>query len=110
MPLSAKGRIEVYIPDLAVPAYQNLLIAFEEEFTYNFGGCSVIRGVDGHYLSKFGVKIHDRIALIYTDSPYSFKENFETLSSYVDRVRTTASQTLREETVLAVAYEVYHSI
>ena len=81
MPLSAKARIEVYLPDLPKSSYQNLLQAFDDEFTYNFGGCTIVRGLDGSYLSKFGEKIKDRVNLIYTDTPYSFRENADLLSN-----------------------------
>ena len=43
MPLSEKARIEVYLPDLPRAADQDLLAAFEQEFSYTFGGCSTIR-------------------------------------------------------------------
>ena len=109
MPLFAKGRVEVYLPDLLKPEYQNLLQAFDDEFTYNFGGCTIVRGLDGSYLSKFGQPIKDRINLIYTDTPYSFLENEETLSKYTDKLRETAFETLEEEAVLVVAWQIYHS-
>ena len=109
LPLSAKGRIEVYLPDLLDPAYQNLLLALENEFTYNFGGCTIVRGLDGSYLSKSGVKVHDRITIIYTDSPYSFQEHLDILSSYTDKIRASAYEALREEAILVVASEVFHS-
>ena len=109
MPLSAKGRIEVYLPDLLDPAYQNLLLALENEFTYNFGGCTVVRGLDGSYLSKSAVKISDRVTIIYTDSSYSFQDHIETLSSYSDKIRAFAFDALGEETILVVAFEVFHS-
>jgi hypothetical protein len=35
---------------------------------------SIIRGLDGSYLSRAG-------SLIYTDTPYAFEENFETVSA-----------------------------
>ena len=109
MPLFAKGRIEVYLPDLLEPAYQSLLLALENEFTHNFGGCTVVRGLDGNYLSKSGIKIHDRITVIYTDSPYSFQEHFNILSSYTDDVRKAAFEALTEETILVTAFPVFHS-
>ena len=109
LPLSAKGRIEVYLPDLLEPAYKNLLLALENEFTYNFGGCTIIRGLDGRYLSNAGSKIHDRITVIYTDSPYSFQEHLDVLSSYTDKIRAFAYDALREETILVAASAVYHS-
>lgn len=109
MPLSAKGRIEVYLPDLLDPAYQNLLLALENEFTHNFGGCTVVRGLDGSYLSKSGVKISDRVTIIYSDSPYSFQDHLAILSSYTDKIRAFAFDALREEAILVVAFEVFHS-
>lgn len=90
MTLSAKARIEVYLPDLLKPSYQNLLRAFDEEFTYTFGGCTIVRGLDGSYLSKFGEKIPDRINLIYTDTPYSFQENLDLLSAYAVEIKKVA--------------------
>lgn len=108
MPLSAKGRIEVYLPDLLEPAYQNLLLALENEFTYNFGGCTIVRGLDGNYLSKSGIKLRDRIIVVYTDS-HSFQEHFDILSSYTDDVRRAAYEALNEEKILVTALSVFHS-
>jgi hypothetical protein len=64
LPLSEKARIEVYLPDQPQPAYQDLLEAFDREFTHTFGGCTIIRGIDGSYLSQRGSKVRDRINLI----------------------------------------------
>jgi hypothetical protein len=33
----------VYLPDVPRPAYQDLLAALEQEFTYTFGGCATVR-------------------------------------------------------------------
>ena len=71
MPLSEKTRIEVYIPDLPQQTYQNLLDALAQEFTYTFGGSTIIRGLDGSYLSRLGVRMQDRVHLIYTDTPFA---------------------------------------
>lgn len=87
-----------------------MLQALDNEFTYNFGGCTIVRGLEGSYLSKFGQPIKDRINLIYTDSPYSFSENEKLLSNYTDKLRKTAFETLEEEAMLVVAYQIYHSI
>ena len=76
MPLSEKARIEVYIPDLPQQTYQNLLNALAQEFTYTFGGSTIIRGLDGSYLSRPGVRMQDRVHLIYTDTPFALVENF----------------------------------
>ena len=36
MPLLERARVEVYFPDLPAPHYRNLLLSFEEDFTYAF--------------------------------------------------------------------------
>ena len=77
MPLSEKARIEVYLPDLPISRYEDLLHAFDRELTYSFGGCTIIAGLDGSYLSRGGVKIRDRINLLYTDVPLSLDDNLE---------------------------------
>lgn len=110
MPLSAKGRIEVYLPDLLKPSYQNLLRAFDEEFTYTFGGCTIVRGLEGSYLSNFGEKIPDRINLIYTDTPYSFQENSDLLAKYADEIKKAAFEALDEEAILVVIWQIFHSV
>ena len=109
MPLSEKARIEVYLPDLPKPTYQDLLNALNEEFTYAFGGCTIIRGLDGSYLSQAGLKLQDRINLVYADTPYGFKENFEIISKYADKLREAAFKALEEEAILVAVYQVYHS-
>jgi hypothetical protein len=110
LPLFEKARVEVYLPDLPTQSYQYLLNAFDREFTYAFGGCTIIRGLDGSYLSRAGLKLQDRIALIYTDTPYGFRENFQILSTYADKLREAASKALEEEAILVVLHKVYHSI
>jgi hypothetical protein len=57
LPLSEKARIEAYIPDLPQQTYQNLLDALAQEFTYTFGGATLIRGLDGSYLSRLSVRM-----------------------------------------------------
>ena len=109
MPLSEKARIEVYLPDLPKQAYQDLLNALDQEFTYAFGGCTIIRGLDGSYLSQAGLKLQDRINLIYTDTPYGFKDNFEIISKYADKLREAAFKALEEEAILVAVQQVYHS-
>jgi hypothetical protein len=108
LPLSEKARVEIYLPDLPKPVYQNLLVALDREFTYTFGGCTIIRGLDGSYLSHAGQMLQDRIALIYTDTPYGFSENIETISKYADKLRDAAYRALEEEAILVVVLSVYH--
>ena len=109
MPLSEKARIEVYLPDLPRAVYQDLLRALTQEFTYTFGGCTIIRGLDGSYLSQAGLPIQDRINLIYTDTPYTFAENFEIVSTYADKLRTATFAALAEEAILVAVSQVYHA-
>ena len=109
MPLSEKARIEVYVPDLPTPAYQNLLDTLEQEFTYTFGGCTIVRRLHGSYLSEAGLPMEDRINLIYTDAAIRFEVNFPLLARFTDRLRQAAFDALHEESVLVVTSKVYHS-
>jgi len=109
LPLSEKARIEIYLPDLPTAAYRDLLEALDREFTYTFGGCTIIRGLDGTYLSSLGLRMRDRINLIHTDTPFAFDENFARISRYADELRDAAHEALNEEAVLVVVLRVYHS-
>jgi hypothetical protein len=99
----------VYLPDLPRAAYQNLLNELTQEFTYTFGGCTIIRGLDGSYLSQAGLQIQDRINLIYTDTPYAFEENFEIVSTYADKLKGAVNTALAEEAVLITVAKIYHA-
>ena len=109
MPLSERARIEVYLPDLPRAAYQDLLHELAQEFTYIFGGCTIIRGLDGSYLSQAGLQIQDRINLIYTNTPYAFEENFEIVSAYADKLKAAVDTALEEEAILITAAKIYHA-
>jgi len=109
LPLSEKARVEVYLPDLPKQTYRNLLEALEEEFTYTFGGSTTIHGLDGNYLSHAGFPIRDRVNLIYTDTTFSFAENFARISRYTDELRKAAFEALEEEAILVVVLKVYHT-
>jgi hypothetical protein len=109
LPLSEKARIEVYLPDVPRPAYQDLLAAFEQEFTYTFSGCTTVRGLEGSYLSRLGERVRDRINLVYTDTPFGFAENFPRVSRYADELRDAALGALEEEAVLVAVFPVYHA-
>lgn len=109
MPLLERARVEVYLPDLPRAAYYNLLDELTQEFTYTFGGCTIIHGLDGSYLSEAGSPIQDRINLIYTDTPYAFEENLKTVSTYADKLKAAVNKALEEETVLIAVLRVYHA-
>jgi hypothetical protein len=98
-----------YLPDLPRAAYQELLNELAQEFTYTFGGCTIIRGLDGSYLSQAGLQIQDRINLIYTDTPYAFEENFEIVSAYADKLKGAVNTALEEEAVLITVAKIYHA-
>ena len=108
MPLSAKARIEVYLPDLPRAAYQDLLAAFQQEFSYAFGGCSTIRGLEGNYLSQAGPIIRDRVNVVYTDTPFGFQDHLTALGRYADELRQAAAEALDEEAILIVMLSIYH--
>jgi hypothetical protein len=100
----------VYVPDLPAAAYRNLLLSFEDEFTYAFGGCTIMRGLDGSYLSHAGAKTPDRINLIYTDLPLALSTNFESVARYADELKQAAGEALAEESVLVAATQIYHAV
>src|SRR5438270_5911994 len=100
LPLFEKARIEIYLPDVPRQAYQNLLAALEQEFSYTFGGCTTVRGLEGNYLSQLGLRIRDRINLVYSDAPFAFEENFDLLSRYADEIRHASVEALEEEAVV----------
>ena len=109
MPLSAKARIEVFLPDLLTLASQELLIVFNQEFTHTFGGATLWRGLDGSYLAQNGQTVRDRINLLYTDTPFSLEENADELSAYMAKLRQAVLEALQEEAVLVVVLPVYHA-
>jgi hypothetical protein len=98
----------VYLPDLPRPEYPEQLAAFEQEFTDTFGGCTMIRGLEGNYLSHIGMRMRDRINIIYTDTPFAFEANSLRLSRYLEAIRDVASQALEKEAILVSVYPVHH--
>jgi hypothetical protein len=94
----------VYLPDVLDAEYQKLLVEFNHEFTYTFGGATILRGLDGSYLSHRGLPIRDRVNLIWTDTHFSFQDHFDLISHYVDELQQAAMAALHEEAVLIVAY------
>lgn len=110
MPLLERTRVEVYLPDLPSSEYQNLLRSFEEELTYTFGGATVVRGLEGSYLSVFGERVPDRINLLYSDAPLALSTDFSTVAAYVRELKRAAMEELSEETILISVEQVYHQI
>ena len=110
MPLLERVRVEVYLPDLPSSEYQNLVRSFEEEFTYSFGGCSIVRGLEGSYLSASGKRIPDRINVLYSDAPLALSTNFDSVAAYVGKLKRAAMEALSEESVLISIEQVYHAV
>jgi len=110
LPLFERARVEVYLPDLPHTVYQDLLAALTREFTHTFGGCTLIGGLDGSFLSQGGLQVRDRVNLIYTDTPYAFETNFNIISTYADKVRAAVFAALEEDVILVAAMQTYHAM
>ena len=110
MPLSARARIEIYLPDVPKRVYRNARRAFEKEFLETFGGCTVIKNIKGLYLSAEGKPETDKIVLLYADTPFEFRRNRAALSKYTDELRDVAYRATDEESILIVVHEIYHSV
>jgi len=109
LPLLERTRIEVYIPDLAAAEYQNLLRSLAEEFTYAFGGSTVLRGLEGSYLSHSGNRVFDRINLLYSDATLALSRDFLSVATYTSQLKRAAMDALAEELVLISVAPVYHA-
>jgi hypothetical protein len=110
LPLSARARIEVYLPAAKTPVYRNLFKAFQNEFLETFGGCTVIRDIKGLYLSANDKVDTDKLNLIYADTPFEFEKHFKALSKYADEIKYAALEASEEESILIVVHKIYHSI
>ena len=110
MPLLERVRVEVYIPEISSPAYANLLRSLEEEFTYAFGGCTIVTGLQGSFLSEAGTLVPDRINLIYSDLPLALSTNSDSVARYVRELKNATIEALSEEAVLIAVEQIYHSV
>ena len=110
MPISARARIEIYLPDVPKKIYRNARRAFEREFLETFGGCTVIKGIKGLYTAADGKTETDKIVLLYTDTPFEFRKNRAALSKYTDELREVAYRATDEESILIVVHEIFHSV
>lgn len=108
MPLSEKVRIEVYIPDSLNVTYYRLLQALNQEFTYAFGGATIIRGLEGSFLSRSGTVLSDRIALLYTDAPLRLDADQDAIATFSAAVHAAVISALEEEAVLVAVHSVLH--
>ena len=110
MPLSEKVRIEIYLPDMPEQqVYHVLLESLRQELAFGFGGCTLLRGLEGSYRAQSGTIVPDRVNLLYTDIPYSLEQHLGTVSRYTDAIRAAVFEALDEEAVLVVAHKVHWS-
>ena len=110
MPLFERTRVEVYLPDLPSSEYQNLLRSCGEELTYAFGGATVIRGIEGSYLSRAGERVADRINLLYSDVPLALSTDFSAVAAYARELKRAGMNALYEETILVSVEQVFHEV
>ena len=108
MPLSKRARVEIYVPSGA--RYGRLRTVLERELIYAFGGCTVVSGIKGNYLSADRTRETEPVDLVYADAPFDFDENLVWLSEYTDALKTVVLKTTGEESILIVVQEVYHSV
>lgn len=110
MPLSRRARIEVYLVVDNSAEYKLLLDAIQREFIVTFGGCTVIRGAKGLYLSRSGSVDADDIDLIYTDTPFAVDADSDRLSAYTDSLKAALLEATQEESILIAVHEIFHSV
>ncbi|MEO5858614.1 MAG: hypothetical protein ABIR33_06660 [Pyrinomonadaceae bacterium] len=108
--LSKRIRIDVYLPEKKAKVYRRLRKAIEAELLFTFGGCTVIEGVRGLYLSSGEKPEEDRITRVYADMPFSLDDRREEVSIYADALREAVAEALPEQSILVTVEEIYHSL
>lgn len=108
MLLSDRVRIEVFIPDRPDHSYSGLLERLQSEFTYTFGGCTVISAT-GRFLAANGTIARDKISILFTDIPLEIQRDRLVIVRFTERLRSAVQESLqREEAVLVSVHPVYH--
>lgn len=109
MSLVQRARIEAYIPVSPDPAYRDALDWLILEFSYSFGGCTVIEYVAGYYLDSRGEVVPDRINIVYADTPLELRKRVRLVESYISGLLSfLRTQLYQEETILITAQSVLH--
>lgn len=109
MPLSARARVELYLPERNEQIYKDLLEAVVSEFTEVFGGCTVAKA-DGSYQYDDGRTVTEKVLVVYTDTDLDFQENVGALDEYAEKLRLDVFKALDEEEILIVTWPVFHSV
>ncbi|MFY9619777.1 MAG: hypothetical protein WAQ99_08180 [Pyrinomonadaceae bacterium] len=108
MLLSDRVRIEVFIPDRPDHSYSGLLERLQSEFTYTFGGCTVISAA-GRFLAANGGIVLDKINILFTDIPLEIQKDRLIIVRFTERLRSAVQEALQtEEAVLVSGHAVYH--
>jgi hypothetical protein len=110
LPVSKRARIEVYLPVSNTADYRRLRNSVETEFIAAFGGCTVIQGAKGRYVSDDGAVDTDDIDLVYADTPFEIQADVGGLSAYTDSLRAALLEATSEESILIVLHEISHSV
>ncbi|MCI0489878.1 MAG: hypothetical protein L0229_25075, partial [Blastocatellia bacterium] len=111
MSLVQRARIEAYLPLKFDPAYQHALDWLVLEFSYSFGGCTILEHVAGYYLDQKGDIVPDRINIVYTDTPLELPRQQRLVEEYIAGLKTFLTKHLyQEEAILITAHSVFHDV
>jgi hypothetical protein len=109
--LVQRARIEASLPLKLDPAYQDALDWLILEFSYSFGGCTVLEYVAGYYLDRRGDIVDDRINIIYTDTPLSLPKQRRLVGVYITELMGFLKTHLfQEEAILITVSSVSHYV
>ncbi|HKS08388.1 MAG TPA: hypothetical protein VJS13_02505 [Pyrinomonadaceae bacterium] len=105
-------RVEVYIPIRSESAYHDSLTWVIDELTRVHGGCTVNENVSGHYLSRAGQIIDDRVDVVYSDIALDWNKSTERTEvlNYCVKLKQFLLKNLVEEEILVSAYPVSHVV
>lgn len=108
MLLSDRVRIEAFIPDRPDHSYSALLDRLQSEFTYTFGGCTVISAT-GRFPAANGRIVVDKISILFTGIPLEIQKDRLVIVRFTARLRSAVQAALqREEAVFVSVHTVYH--
>ena len=108
MPLSAKVRVEIFIPDLPDPVYDLILEEFGDELTYAFGGCTITAS-SGKYRSAAGLILPDKVNIRFSDTPFDWARDHVVIERYAEELQDVIRHALEdEEAILIALHPIYH--
>ena len=108
MQLSGKIRVELFIPDLPDPVYNQILQELGDELSYTFGGCTIVP-TQGKYRSIAGSILPDKVNILFTDTPAYWDKDRLLIEQYAENLHHVVQEALnREEAILIALHPVYH--